>query len=174
MSVGSLTFRKGGDLLLELAREFHARMEPWRIVVTGRRHDAELLAKYNAIRAEIPQLPLDLTGYISDLEQATLLRNASALVFPSRYEGFGIPVLEAMAAGTPVLCMRTSALPEVAGDAALFIDGDDVHEWHAQLERLAASEADRAALVEAGRNRAGAFTWNRCAARLVSAMTERS
>lgn len=174
MSVGSLTYRKGGDLILELAKRIREQRLPWQVVVTGRRHDAELLKRYNSIRAETPDLALHLTGYISDREQAVLLRNAMALVFPSRYEGFGIPVLEAMAAGTPVICRRTAALPEIAGDAAVFVDSEDVAAWLNQVQAIADSSCERSRLVEAGRDRASTFSWERCAARLVTAMIERS
>lgn len=174
VSVGSLTFRKGGDLLLKLAGEFLNRGLPSRIIVTGRRHDAELLARYESIRADRPQFPLELTGYITDAEQAMILRNATALLFPSRYEGFGIPALESMAAGTPAICMRTSALPEVAGDGAQLIDSEEHLIWLSAIENLVEDSAERAAIIARGRKRAASFTWDRCAKRLVAAMMERS
>jgi alpha-1,3-rhamnosyl/mannosyltransferase len=174
ITVGSLTFRKGGDVLLKLALRLREQHLPWRVVVTGQRHDAELLERSRAMKAEYPDLPLDLTGYVPDGEQAVLLRNALALVFPSRYEGFGIPVLEAMAAGTPVVCRPAAALPEVAGDAAAFVDSDEPEAWLLPVLSLAENSASRPKLVEAGRRRAAEFTWDRCAARLVAAMSEKS
>jgi alpha-1,3-rhamnosyl/mannosyltransferase len=174
ITVGSLTFRKGGDVLLELARKLTSRQLPWRMVVTGRRHDAELVARYRKLKDDFPQLPLELTGYVPDAEQAVLVRNAFSLLFPSRYEGFGIPVLEAMAAGTPVVCRPAAALPEIAGDAAAFVDSDEPEAWLREVDKLAGDSPIRQRLVEAGRRRAADFTWDRCAARLVAAMSEKN
>jgi glycosyltransferase involved in cell wall biosynthesis len=170
--VGSLTFRKGGDLLLDFALKLKERRLPWGIVVTGRRHDRSLLDRYHALKSTVPNLPLDLMGYVPNEEQAVLLRNAFALVFPSRYEGFGIPVLEAMACGTPVISSRAGALPEIAGDAALFVDFDEPEEWLERVRCLADDFRGRQQLIEAGRRRAAPFTWDQCASRLVSAMSE--
>jgi glycosyltransferase involved in cell wall biosynthesis len=172
ITVGSLTFRKGGDLLLDLALKLKERRLPWRIVVTGRRHDRALLDRYHAYERTIPDLPLDLLGYTSNEEQAVLLRNALALVFPSRYEGFGIPVLEAMACGTPVISSRAGALPEIAGDAALFVDVFESEEWLGRVRSLADDSRLRQQLIEAGRRRAAPFTWDRCASRLIAALSE--
>jgi glycosyltransferase involved in cell wall biosynthesis len=172
-TVGSLTYRKAGDLILELARTLREKKLPWRFVVTGRRHDSELLESYNAMRRSNPDLPLDLPGYVSDEEQAILVRNALAMVFPSRYEGFGIPVLEAMATGTPVVCSRAGALPEVAGDAALVIDSTDrVDEWLNAVREVANNSQLRWDLIENGRRRAAQFTWEDSGSRLLRAMAD--
>jgi glycosyltransferase involved in cell wall biosynthesis len=88
---------------------------------------------------------------------------AHALVQPSLYEGFGLPPLEAMACGVPVLCSDGGALPEVVGDAALVVDRDDTAAMAAAIDRLAEDAALRAALVARGRARARAFTWERSA-----------
>ena len=86
---------------------------------------------------------------------------AAALVFawPSRYEGFGLPPLEAMAVGTPVLCANASSLPEVTGTAALSLDPDDVDGWAAALERIGQDDALRRDLAVRGRAQAARFTW---------------
>jgi alpha-1,3-rhamnosyl/mannosyltransferase len=170
ITVGSLTFRKGGDLLLDLA----ARL-PWRLVVTGRRHDPALLERYKTLRQSMPEFPLDLLGYVSDEEQAILVRNALAMVFPSRYEGFGIPVLEAMAAGTPVICSRAGALPEVTGNAAVFVETTDrVDEWVEVVRNVADNSQLRRTLAEHGRCRAQKFTWQDSGSRLLRAMSDLS
>jgi glycosyltransferase involved in cell wall biosynthesis len=173
ITVGSLTFRKGGDLLLDLAQMLRKKRMSLKVVVTGRRHDAGLLQRYRAAKSEMPDLPLELPGYLPDRQQAALLRNALALVFPSRYEGFGIPVLEAMAAGTAVVCSRAAALPEVAGEAALFVDGLEAGAWLEGIHELNGGSRVRGSLVEAGRIRAREFTWERCASRLLGAMSAR-
>jgi glycosyltransferase involved in cell wall biosynthesis len=84
-------------------------------------------------------------------------------VFPSLYEGFGLPVLEAMARGVPVATSGRASLGEVAGDAALLFDPEDVDSIRAAIERLLSDEQERARLAAAGRERAAEFTWERTA-----------
>lgn len=91
-------------------------------------------------------------------------RHAEALVFPSLYEGFGLPPLEAMAAGVPVIASSAAAIPEVCGDAALYCDPHRPADIAAAMRRLAGSSELRAELVEKGRARARRFTWERAAA----------
>ena len=98
-----------------------------------------------------------------DDELVALYRGALALLMPSRNEGFGLPALEAMACGCPVLAARAGALPEVCGDAAILLDPDDPGAWREALAALAAEPARRARLVGAGLARAGTFTWGRTA-----------
>jgi len=102
-------------------------------------------------------------GYLPDADLPALLGGALAFAFPSLYEGFGLPVLEAMACGAPVLTSATSSLPEVAGDAALLVDPRDTAAIAAGLARLAADPALRADLRARGMARAAGFTWERCA-----------
>lgn len=104
-----------------------------------------------------------LTDIDSDEDLATLYCGAAAFVFPSLHEGFGIPVLEAMACGTPVITANVSSLPEAAGEAAILVDPTDVSAIGEALVELAANEGLRAQLVAAGRARAAKFTWQRAA-----------
>ena len=104
-----------------------------------------------------------LPGYVPDEDVPALLTGALALVFPSLYEGFGLPVLEAMACGTPVVTANTSSLPEVVGEAGLLVDPLRVDEIAAAMQRLLADEALRAELSRRGLERAGLFSWDRCA-----------
>jgi len=104
-----------------------------------------------------------LLGYLPDEQVAQLLAGARALVFPSRYEGFGLPVLEAMASATPVIVTRSSAMPEVAGTAGNYIDADDVDGLRDALARLIDDPAHWQACVEAGLRQARLFSWKRCA-----------
>jgi glycosyltransferase involved in cell wall biosynthesis len=93
----------------------------------------------------------------------TLYRCATALVYPSRYEGFGLPLLEAMASGTPVIASRAASIPEVLGDAGILLDPDDRRGWTDAIIAVVNDEALRARLRAAGRARAGGFTWARTA-----------
>jgi len=94
---------------------------------------------------------------------ASLYRQAAALVYPSLYEGFGIPPLEAMSFGCPVACSNTSSLPEVVGDAAVMFDPDDLDEMRTAVERVATEGSLRQTLVERGQARIKQFSWRRCA-----------
>ena len=99
-----------------------------------------------------------VTGYVSDPAVALLLAGAAAVLVPSLYEGFGLPVLEAMACGTPVICSRAEALLEVAGDAAETIDGEDVGAWTRAIERAVGDEEWCEQLGLLGLARTGTFT----------------
>jgi len=104
-----------------------------------------------------------LLGYLPDEQVAQLLAGARALIFPSLYEGFGLPVLEAMASGTPVVITRSSAMPEVAGDAGNYIEADDADGLRDAMSRLIDDQAHWQACREAGLQRARLFSWKRCA-----------
>ncbi len=99
-------------------------------------------------------------GYVSDAELATLYDHAQAFVHPSRYEGFGIPPLEAMRLGCPVIVSTAASLPEVCGDAALYVDPSDPQDIARALERVMSDADLRADLKRRGRLRAEAFTWD--------------
>jgi glycosyltransferase involved in cell wall biosynthesis len=92
-----------------------------------------------------------------------LYRSAAALVYPSRYEGFGLPLLEAMGCGTPVLAARSSSIPEVTGDAAVLLDPGDEAGWSAAIERVLDDKSHRESLRRAGIARASEFSWQRTA-----------
>lgn len=98
-----------------------------------------------------------------DHQLAIAYREARAFVYPSCYEGFGIPPLEAMSCGCPVACSNTSSIPEVVGDAAELFDPSDVGSMRAALERVCFDEARRLELVAAGNRRSNFFSWDRCA-----------
>lgn len=104
-----------------------------------------------------------LLGYQPDQALAELLAGARLLLFPSLYEGFGLPVLEAMASGTPVILSRRASLPEVAGAAGLYIEPDDAQGCTQALQHLIEDELDWQARRELGLARAQDFTWTRCA-----------
>jgi glycosyltransferase involved in cell wall biosynthesis len=100
-----------------------------------------------------------ITGYLEQDSLDCLLRNAMALVFPSLHEGFGLPVLEAMVRGVPVITSNRAALPEVGGDAALYVDPESVEEIRAAMERVLGDAQLRAEMGQLGRRRAAEFRW---------------
>lgn len=104
-----------------------------------------------------------LTGYVSETDKVALLSGAEALVFPSLYEGFGLPVIEAMACGTPVLTSNVSALPETAGDAALLVDPSDLEAIAEGMVRLLADAPLKDRLRASGLARAKTFSWKQTA-----------
>jgi glycosyltransferase involved in cell wall biosynthesis len=169
--VGSLTQRKGADVVLEFARLLRASRLPLKVVVAGRRHEAAFERIVRDAEASGEPLPVQLLGYVPDADLATLLSHALCLVCPSRYEGFGIPIVEAMAAGTPVVCSKIDALSEVGGDAPVYLSTLRAEEMHDKIQELLRSESVRGRLIANGRARAVQFTWERCAQRLVAAMS---
>jgi glycosyltransferase involved in cell wall biosynthesis len=96
---------------------------------------------------------------VPDEDLPALYTLAEVFAFPSLYEGFGLPVLEAMACGAPVICSNASSLPEVAGEAAIQIAPLEVREWTQALERIRSDAALRASLRERGLRQAKRFTW---------------
>ena len=122
----------------------------------------QAVERLNASIALLPEAVGDrivMTGYVSERDKLALLSGATALAYPSLYEGFGFPVLEAFAAGVPVLTSNVSSLPEVAGDAAVLVDPGNVDALAAALTELVADEDLRAVLSAAGVSRAARFTW---------------
>lgn len=111
------------------------------------------------------------TGYLSDPERAALLRGARLLAFPSLYEGFGIPILEAFAAGTPVLTADRGATAEIAGNAALLVDPEDTEAIHKGLERLLAEPELVKSLVNKGAERCQQYSWQKTAGQIHEVLT---
>ncbi|WP_322822496.1 glycosyltransferase family 1 protein [Chloroflexus sp.] len=114
------------------------------------------------------------TGFVADADLPALLAGALAFVFPSLYEGFGMPVVEAMACGTPVITSTSSSLPEIAGDAALLVDPLDTNAIAAAIMRLSDDDDLRATLRRRGLARARLFNWETCARQTLAVLLQQS
>jgi glycosyltransferase involved in cell wall biosynthesis len=152
--VGAIQERKDPRAAALAARELGRRL-----VVVGPEKDARLADELRGLGAEV-------RGYVDKEELAGLYRGAACLVLPSRYEGFGLPVVEAMASGTPVVVTHDAALKEVAGDAAVFAESN------ALADGVRRALRDRNRLVEAGFERAKRYTWTETAGRTAAVYRE--
>lgn len=121
---------------------------------------------YLAAQESPYQKEIVFTGYISQAEKTALYQGASLFVFPSLYEGFGIPPLEAMGAGCPVVCSDAASLPEVVGDAAKLISPTDMKGLAQAMAEVLFDPAQRADLIARGRERTAVYTWEKSAKRL--------
>jgi glycosyltransferase involved in cell wall biosynthesis len=170
--VGGIEPRKN---LVSLVRAFGSLPPGASLVLAGGpvrwfpRAAEQLEAAIESLPAE-PRSRIVRTGYVSDAAKLALLTGATAFVFPSRYEGFGMPVLEAMACGTPVLTSNVSSLPEVAGDAAVLVDPDDPDALAEGLRELLTDDDLRSRLASMGLARAAGFTWERAAKTTAAAL----
>lgn len=113
-----------------------------------------------------------LTGFVDQEDKAALLSGATALLYPSLYEGFGFPILEAQACGTPVLCANNSSQPEVAGNAALLAPAQDTDALADGIRRLTQDEGLRRQLVEKGQKNVQRFSWQRAAEQVMAVLEE--
>src|SRR3989344_6068301 len=149
---------------MELGLALGERQPELHLVFTG-------LIKKPSLRQELEQLAAEknLTnrihwlGLVSDGEIAEIFKRASLMIFPSRFEGFGLPILEAYRAGLPVVAARNSSLTEVAGDGALFCTTDNLSEFTATVARLLTDEPLRQKLIAAGHRQLAHFSWRQTA-----------
>ena len=111
-----------------------------------------------------------ILGFVDETDLPALYRNAALFAFPSLYEGFGLPVLEAMACGTPVVCSNVSSLPEVAGDAALLVDPLDTGGIAEAMARVLQDVGLQQDMIARGRSQAARFTWEKAARQLLDTL----
>lgn len=166
--VGNVTARKNIARLFEAFTRVRAGHPALSLVIGGKRrwNSAEIEATFRRLRLEDA---VHFTGYVDDADLPALYSAAEAFVFPSLYEGFGLPPLEAMACGTPVVTSNVSSLPEVVGDAALTVDPRDTDGLSAAIERLLIDGRLRSQLRDRGIARAAGFTWERAARETMAA-----
>lgn len=164
---GGLSRRKNVRLLLEAFGAYRSRHPETRLVLTG---GAKRTIQEEGVAARVEAGERDGSlirlGEVSQLRLRLLYRHAEALVYPSRYEGFGLPPLEAQAAGCPVICARSTSIPEVVGEGALFFDPDSVGGLTEAMEKLR-SPGVRGALIHKGELNAERSSWERMAFNLL-------
>jgi len=162
--LGTLQPRKNLDRLVEAFARLAGEpsLQGVDLVLAGKRGWL-----YESLFARVSRLGLEgrvlFPGYVSDADMAALYSGALATVFPSLYEGFGMPVLEAQSCGVPVVTSNNSSLPEVAGDAALQVDPTDVDAIASAIHRVVADETLRAELIRRGFENVKRFSWQKCA-----------
>jgi len=158
-----------GDCQIENRK---SKIGNWTLVIAGKRGWL-----YEEIFATARKLGLEgqvlFPGYVPEEDLPALLSGATAFVLPSLYEGFGLPVLEAMACGTPVIAANISSLPEVMGDAGLLVDPLDSDALAAAMQRLVQDAALREDLRQRGLARARLFSWSRCARETLAVLEQR-
>ncbi len=163
LMLGTLEPRKNLPLALDAVKILRQRGIDLRLVLAGGRSNLIDLPAMLAERG-LGAPEVVCTGYIDDNRVASLLGGARMLVFPSLYEGFGMPLLEAMQAGVPVVAARAGATPETMGAAGLLAEPGDAEGFADAMAQLVFDDELRTTLIKAGRARAAEFTWERAAA----------
>jgi glycosyltransferase involved in cell wall biosynthesis len=164
--VSTIEPRKNLEVLLDAFTRLRARgVYDGALVVVGR-----VGWKSESIVPRLRALGVHHLDYLPAPQLATVYRNAELFVFPSIYEGFGFPLLEAMAYGIPSIAARSSSLPEIGGDAALYFDPRDARELERQMERVLSDAGLRAQLAEAGIARAARFRWDEAAEKTLNVL----
>jgi glycosyltransferase involved in cell wall biosynthesis len=169
LSVGADDRRKNLDLLQRVMDRLAVTLPELTLVQVGPRRRSWL-------GSDPTQAGTQTLGFVTDEALTALYRSAAALVMPSRYEGFGLPVLEAMRLGTPVICTRASSLPEVAGPAAAWVDPGDAEAFAEAFAKTITSVvtdgATSARLRAGGELRATLFSWDETARRTLQVFDE--
>lgn len=164
---GNISPRKNLPTLLAAYARM-ADLAPCDLVMTGGlawSEDFDVLVREAGLSARVRRL-----GHVPRQDMPLLYRCARALAFPSLFEGFGLPILEAQACGLPVVCADATSLPEVAGRGALLVDPDSADAWAVALARIVSDDALRQALIAEGRANEARFTWARTAGQTLDAL----
>jgi glycosyltransferase involved in cell wall biosynthesis len=160
LCVGGLNHIDGGDRVINAADSLRREMPDLRVLVAGRQHEAEMMKA----AAVLPNMTL--LGYVKSERLACYMRDALAFFLPTRYEMFPGAAAEAMAVGAPIVTCRTAAVPEIVGDAGIYVDPDRPDSIVEAMAALQSRSALRDALIGRGHRRAEAFRWSACVSRL--------
>lgn len=164
LTVGALHPRKNVHRVIEAFMRLRERRHDLRLVIVGAPSWGANHVYARALELARESDAVVFTGHVDEDDLHALYDEALALVFVSLYEGFGLPALEAMAHGTPVIASTTSSLPEVVGDAGLLVDPSDAAAIETAMDRIAGDAPLRRRLAAAGRARAEGFSWDATAA----------
>jgi glycosyltransferase involved in cell wall biosynthesis len=164
---GALDARKNVELVLKAVERLHGGGRRCTLVLAGQRWFGAGPIEAEVKRLQAAGVDVRALGYLQDAVFYALMKRAGVFVFPSRYEGFGLPPLEAMRLGVPTVVSTEGSLPEVCGEGALRVWPDDVAGLADVLERLIGSPAERAALAAKGLERAKEFRWDTAARKTV-------
>lgn len=172
LSISTAEPRKNLARLVDVLAQLHAHgQQDLQLVVAGKSAWGS-----GALRSRVEALGMGqhvkLLGYVADADLAALYAGAEVYLLPSIAEGFGMPAIEAMACGAPVVASNATALPEVCGDGAVLVDPLDTEGFAAATLRLRTDAAHRAALIERGLRRAASFSWNATARRTVAVLEQ--
>jgi len=161
--LGALDYRKGIETIVTAFEDIKSRCKDLKLVLAG-----GTTPIYSSMVKEIKKSKhiddIIFTGFVTDDQKRVLLSSAEAFLFPSEYEGFGLPVLEAMACGAPVITTNVSSLPEVGGDAALYVEPKQPEELAVAIEKMLSSESLRQDYITRGFKQCEKFSWDKTAA----------
>lgn len=172
LNVGGIDWRKNMELLFDSFASLLDIDPGYYLVITGAiEADPQYQKFLNTLRDRSLESRAIALGYVTKEELILLYNRATIFVYPSVYEGFGLPILEAMACGAPVISTNRSSIPEVAGDAACLLDPDEPEAFAQALIRLAQSKEEREKLSQSGIKRAKQFSWDICAKKTWEALS---
>lgn len=170
--IGRIEEKKNSALVLDAFAEFKRKTQSkMKLLFVGNFGSQSSVIKQKLVNS--PVLTDILTpGYVPDSDKAVLLSGAFALIFASKYEGFGIPILEALTLGVPILASDIPSSREVAGKAAIFLSGNDIQAWANCLEKILFDEKSRTHLASVGKQQAEHFSWPRTARKTMQVLRD--
>ncbi len=164
--LGAIHPRKNIHTLVQAFNQFKSEHQCDTQLVLAGRASWQTEEVTNAIANSPWKSEIKLPGYIATDEAVDLVGSAEAMIYPSFYEGFGLPLVEAMACGVPVICSNVSSLPEVAGNAALLFDPNDASALAHQMNEITMDRSLREKLIGLGHQRASDFSWDKAASQI--------